>query len=234
VALQALQRSIAPNTQNWMLDRVQVGELEEHVHNSKVWTTGIYKKAVTDAIVVTRFGLEGDQHTGAEPDPDRAVCCHPLGHYNFWRSYFRRDIPVGFFGENLTISGVLDEDLCVGDVIRCGTTWLQVTQPRTPCYKQANKLGVPNFVKLIEQTGKLGFLMRVLEPGVIQMGDAFELIERPCPQVSLPFVNRKMYDHKDIDTARELANLDVLAQYWRDKFAEHVTKAEGTFSTDSV
>ena len=94
----------------------------------------------------------------------------------------------------------------------------EISQPRTPCFKQARKLGVPDFVKLILQTGKPGFLARVLQPGAIAVGDAFELVERPHPEANLVFVNRAMYDD-DASAARELALLAPLADDWRAKFA---------------
>ncbi len=201
----------------------RIGALQDQPYKDTTWTTAIYKRPIAGAIEINRYGIAGDEHTGDGPDLDRAICRHPLAHYAFWRSYFRRDIPTGFFGENLTIDGLVDEEVCVGDVIRCGTALLQITQPRTPCYKQARKLGEPEFVKLILQTGKPGFLARVLQPGATQaQADRFELIERPCPEANLVFVNRKMYDREDIDAARELARLEPLAHDWRAEFAKRI------------
>ena len=142
-----------------------------------------------------------------------------------WAAYFRRDIPIGFFGENLTLAGLVDENVCVGDIIRCGSVLFEISQPRTPCFKQARKLGVPDFVKLILQTSKPGFLARVLQPGAIAVGDTFELIERPCPAANLVFVNRAMYDD-DPSAVRELALLAPLAEDWRAKFAERTAAEE--------
>jgi MOSC domain-containing protein YiiM len=114
---------------------------------------------------------------------------------------------------------LLDEDVCIGDIIRCGSVLFEISQPRTPCFKQARKLGVPNFAKLILQTGKPGFLARVLQPGAMAAGDAFELVERPHPEASVVFINRAMYDNDTI-AARELALLAPLARDWRATFAE--------------
>ena len=214
--------SAAAISQDWLVQLVQAGALQKQPYKDETWVTAIYKQPLAGPVEINRYGIVGDEHTGDGPDLDRAVCCHPLDHYAFWRAYFRRDIPTGFFGENLTIGGLVDEDVCVGDVIRCGTALLQITQPRTPCYKQARKLGEPEFVKLILQTGKPGFLARVLEPGALQAGDRFELIERPHPEANLVFINRKMYDREDIDTARELARLEPLAHDWRAEFAKRI------------
>lgn len=195
---------------------VQVGQLEERTEtDGSTWTTAIYKKSVTTPIEVTKNGLVGDEHTGVGYDVDRAVCCQSLAHYRFWRSYFRRDFPPGTFGENIILDGFLDEDVCIGDVIRCGTALMQVTQSRTPCYKQAKKIGEPNFVKLIEQTQRRGFLLRVLEPGTLCVGDTFELTERPHPEAPMLYVNRLYFEKKDREAMQFLADLEPLAHDWR-------------------
>jgi MOSC domain-containing protein YiiM len=212
---------IAAISQGWLVRLIQAGKLEQRRYEGKSWTTAIYREPLNGPVEVDRYGIVGDEHTGHGPDLDRAVCFHPLAHYRFWQAYFRREIPIGFFGENLVLDGLVDEDVCVGDIIRCGSVVFEITQPRTPCYKQARKLGVPEFAKLILQTGKLGFLARVLQPGAIAVGNAFELIERPCPEANLVFVNRAKYDHEPA-TARELSQLGPLAQDWRMAFAERV------------
>ena len=211
--------SLAAISRSWAVRLVQAGKLQELPYKDTTWSTAIYKQPLSGRVQVDHYGIVGDEHTGHGPDLDRAVCFHPLAHYRFWAAYFRHDIPIGFFGENLTLDGLVDEDVCVGDVIRCGSVVFEITQPRTPCFKQARKLGVPDFVKLILQTGKPGFLARVLQPGEIAVGNAFELIERPCPEANLVFVNRAMYDD-DPAMARELALLTPLADDWRAKFAE--------------
>jgi MOSC domain-containing protein YiiM len=210
---------LAAISQGWAVRLIQAGKLQDQPYQDTTWFTAIYKQPLAGQVEIDRYGIVGDEHTGAGPDLDRAVCFHPLAHYRFWAAYFRRHIPIGFFGENLTLDGLVDEDVCVGDIIRCGSVVFEISQPRTPCFKQARKLGVPDFVKLILQTGKPGFLARVLQPGAIAAGDAFELVERPCPQANLVFVNRAMYDH-DTAAARELALLAPLAHDWRAKFAE--------------
>ncbi|HEU5087333.1 MAG TPA: MOSC domain-containing protein [Roseiflexaceae bacterium] len=212
-------------SREWAVLHVQRGQIREHTYRGRAWQTAIYKHPAEGPVEINRYGLVGDEQTGAAPDLDRAVSFHSATHYSFWRGYFRREIPIGFFGENLTVAGLADEDICVGDVVRVGTALLQITQPRTPCYKQARKMGEPKFVKLLLQTGRLGFLARVLEPGELETGSRIELLERPCPQANLIFVNRKLYDTDDRESARELAELVPLAHDWRAKFAEIAARA---------
>jgi MOSC domain-containing protein YiiM len=204
----------------WTVALVQAGQLEEQPFEGATWTTAIYKRPIEGRAQVKRAGIVGDEHTGRGPNLDRAVCFHPIAHYDFWRAYFRRDIPLGFFGENVTLHGALDEQVCVGDVFRCGSALFEITQPRTPCFKQARKMEVPNFVRLLLQTGKIGYLARVLEEGEIGAGDAFELLHRPCPQANLVYVNRARYDKDNLEAARELAALGPLAHDWKRDFAK--------------
>lgn len=208
--------------------RVQVGRLQTLADSEgELWTTAIHKQAVLDPVEIVDRGLAGDEHTGGRIDYDRAICCHPIAHYRFWTAYFRREFPLGIFGENLTLNGMMDEDLCIGDVFQCGTAILQVTQPRTPCYKQSKRLNIPNFVKLIEQTNRRGFLLRVLQPGWVQVGDSFTLLERPCPDAPLLYVNTRFFDRdfsRDYTTCRWLADLSPLARDWREKAEQRATQ----------
>lgn len=205
---------------SWSVVNVQMGRLQTLIEaNGDTWTTAIHKQAITETAEVSWAGLVGDEHTGKRVDHDRAICCHSLAHYRFWASYFRRPFPIGLFGENLTVDGALDEDVCIGDIFRCGTVVMQVTQPRTPCQTQARRVGIHNFVKLVEQTNRRGFLMRVLEPGMLQVGQPLELIDRPYPDAPLLYVNYKFFDREDNDACGWLAALPPLAADWREKAA---------------
>ena len=220
-----LQADLQALASGWQLIHAQHGQIREQHYKGKSWSTAIYKTAIQGSVEISQAGLVGDEQTGAVRDMDRAVSFHCLGHYTFWRAYYRRDIPIGFFGENLTLAGLLDEDICVGDVFRIGNVLLEISQPRTPCYKQANKMGEPQFVKLLLQTGRIGFLARVLEAGECHVGDAISVLARPYPQANLIFVNRKLYDTKDYTSAQELAELPALAHDWRAKFATIAAQA---------
>lgn len=193
---------------------VQTGKVRSHTDDKgREWKTAIFKDAVTTPIRITARGLDGDERTGY--DDDRALCCQSVDNYRFWRAYFGRDFPLGTFGENVVLDGFSDDSICIGDIVRCGTAVLQITQPRTPCATQAMKVGVPTFVKLVEQTHRRGFLLRVLEPGVFSVGDAFEVIERPRPDAPVIYVNRLFFDTLDADTLRWLLGLTALAHSWR-------------------
>ena len=202
----------------WSIQLLQSGSLQDRSYAGKSWKTAIYKTPLIEPVVVDQFGIVGDEHTAKVPDADRALSCHPLGHYAYWSAYFRTPLPPGSFGENLTLDGLVEEDLCIGDVLRCGSVLLQISQPRMPCDGPARRIGQPDLVKLILQTGKLGWMARVMEPGTMQVGDTLALIERPHPEIPLPFVMH-VFHTRDERGAAELAALPLLASEWRERFA---------------
>jgi MOSC domain-containing protein YiiM len=157
--------------------------------------TGGLKRPVPSATL--RFsGFEGDgqgdrvNHGGE----DKAVCVYPFDHYPHWERALGRVLEPGAFSENLTVSGVVETEVAVGDVFRVGGATVQVSQPRTPCSKLAGKNGERLLVKWVAETGYTGFYMRVLSEGVVAPGDAFERIGR-CPDpISIADVDDVIFD----------------------------------------
>jgi MOSC domain-containing protein YiiM len=141
--------------------------------------TGIYKDPAVGRVRVNRLGLEGDFQ--ADPryhgGPEKAVYLYPSEYYPHFRQLLSRpDLSPGFFGENFTTEGVLEEDVNVGDVFRVGTTALQVTTPRSPCLKLGAKVGSQRFVKTFLESRRLGFYLAVLEEGEVGAGDLIQRI----------------------------------------------------------
>ena len=91
--------------QPWTVGLVQAGHLQNVPYSDGSWTTAIYKTPLSEPVRVERTGIVGDEHTGNGPDPERALCCCPARHYAFWSGYFRMPLPLGTFGENLTLHG---------------------------------------------------------------------------------------------------------------------------------
>src|SRR4051812_28757961 len=108
---------------------------------------------------------------------DKAVYAYPSEHYAFWMAQraaaLKREelLPPGSIGENLTLQGVLEDDVWIGDRLRIGDTLLQVSEPRRPCFKFAAKMGFNHAVKLMVQSGYSGFYLCVLQTGCVQAGD---------------------------------------------------------------
>lgn len=151
--------------------------------------TAIGKRPVTGPVVVSPMGLEGDEQ--ADPTVhgglSKALYAYPAEHFAFWQtvraqaqvSLWDDALPPGAFGENLTIQGLTESQLWVGDRLRLPGCVLAVSEPRFPCFKFNATMGFGQASKLMVQSGWCGFYLAVIEPGTLAAGDAFELLPGP-------------------------------------------------------
>jgi MOSC domain-containing protein YiiM len=144
--------------------------------------SGIVKAPVAGRGLIRQLGLDGDGqadltvHGGVH----KAVYVYSYDHYAAWaRELGRADLGPGSFGENLTVDGMLETTVRIEDIYRFGSAVLQVTQPRSPCFKLAAHLGLPDFAKAFLASGRSGFYLRVLEEGDVGAGDPIERISSP-------------------------------------------------------
>ena len=165
---------------------VQAGPVAALAAGEREVMSGIHKRPVTGPVAVSALGLAGDEQADltVHGGLSKAVYAYPIEHYAYWREQRRAlgladDLPYGSLGENLTVQGVLEADLFVGDVLRFPDCELRVTQPRKPCYKFAAFFGDPLAPKKMVQTGYSGFYFAVDRPGLIAAGQAFELVTGP-------------------------------------------------------
>ncbi|HLD14849.1 MAG TPA: MOSC domain-containing protein, partial [Burkholderiales bacterium] len=115
-----------------------------------------------------------------------AVYVYPVEHYVFWsRELGRDDLGYGQFGENLTVEGLLEEQMNIGDVYRIGKALLQVSQPRSPCFKLGIRMGDARFPARFTAANRTGFYLRVLEEGQVAVGDAIERVEQAKDSISV-------------------------------------------------
>lgn len=158
--------------------------------------TGIHKQPEAGPVAVKKLGLAGDEQADltVHGGLDKAVYAYPSEHYDFWaaqkRSALKRDepLPPGSMGENLTLEGLLEDQVWIGDRIEIGSALLEVTEPRSPCYKFGAKMRFAHAVKMMVQSGATGFYLRVIREGVLQAGDAVALIPGPR-EVSIMQIN---------------------------------------------
>lgn len=149
--------------------------------------TGIHKQPVQGPVTVRKLGLEGDEQADLTVHGgfDKAVYAYPSEHYPFWSTQrlaaLKREepLPPGSMGENLTLQGLLESDVWVGDRLHIGTAVLQVTEPRQPCFKFNAKMGFSHAAKMMVQSGYSGFYLRVVQTGEICAGDAVTLVPGP-------------------------------------------------------
>jgi len=188
--------------------------------------TGGAKRSVGRAMLC-RPGFEGDgqgdlvNHGG----PDKAVCVYPFDHYAHWEGVLGRGMGPGGFSENLTVSGALETEVCIGDVFRVGGATVQASQPRTPCGKLAAKNGERRFAKWVAQSGYTGFYMRVLSEGVVERGDPFERVERRPDGISIAAVNDAFFERVwDLDLVERLSTLPEFGADGRTLFTERLAR----------
>ncbi len=168
--------------------------------------SAINKQPVAGTVAVALLGLAGDEQ--ADPTVHgglaKAVYAYPVEHYAFWEQQraaaLKREeaLPFGAMGENLTLSGLLENEVWVGDILEIGSVVLEVSEPRRPCYKFAARMGFSHAIKMMVQSGHTGFYLRVLQPGVLQQGDAVRLVAGPR-RVSITQVNQQRYKGRQRD-----------------------------------
>lgn len=184
---------------------VQVAQARKVVISGRSILTAIHKTVVVGPVAVKPLGLQGDEqadlsvHGGLE----KAVYAYPAEHYAFWVEARRAAgvagidtaLSHGSMGENLTLNGLLEADVWVGDVLRFPHCALRVQQPREPCYKFNAAMGFNTAVKAMAQSGFCGFYLSVDTPGTAQAGESFELLPGPR-HVSIPQrFQAKMFKH---------------------------------------
>ncbi len=177
---------------------------------------------------MSRTGLEGDAQADLKNHggPEKAVCVYPLEHYPHWITRLGQELRPGAFGENFSTEGLLEQEVCIGDVYRVGSTVVQVSQPRQPCFKLAARHGVKELALWVQEAGLTGFYFRCLEPGEVRAGEEIELVERSERGVSLCEANRVMHrDKQDVEGIKRLLAIVELSTSWRRTLTKRLSGA---------
>ena len=157
----------------------------------------------------------------------KAIYGYPFEHYAHWQQELQRDdFTYGQFGENLTVEGLLEKVVHIGDVFQIGSTVkLQITQPRVPCFKLAYKMGLPEFPKQFLESRRVGFYFRVLEEGEITAGDAITRIEVASEPMSVTeILNLRYFDTDNHEKIAQARKLTALAPGWKRDFGKILSK----------
>ncbi|WP_444931629.1 MOSC domain-containing protein [Microbulbifer sp. SSSA002] len=193
-------------------------------------TTGIFKKSTEGRVFVSKGNLEGDEqadlkHHGGK---DMAVYAFSYDHYAYWEGQLGRSgLKYGAFGENLTIEGLQEEKIFIGDQFRIGSCLLEVSQPRIPCFKLCMAINSDSAVKIFTNSFNCGVYFRVIEQGYIEAGDFMEKTYEASNSISIRSMFRSLFD-KDfpdaMDTLQIASQLQPLSQEWRDKATKRLAK----------
>ncbi len=202
-----------------------VGPAKKIPWRGEAVSTAIFKAPVESAVIDT-LGLAGDEQADltVHGGPDKAVYAYPADHYPWWKEQLPgTDLPYGAFGENLTIAGFDDAAACIGDVYRAGTARLMAIQPRLPCSKLGLRFNDPGMVKRFAQSLRLGVYFRVVEPGRVRRGDAFERVSAHRTRHPVLHLARLYFDHElTHEKARPSLEHDALNDNWREMLGKRL------------
>lgn len=191
--------------------------------NGKPVLTGIYKQPVAARLRFGRLTLEGDGQADltVHGGEHQAAYAYPAEHYAHWQQVLGvAALPPGTFGENFTVEGLLEDQVCVGDVLGIGTAVAQVTMPRLPCFKFAHKLGRPAILKEFLHSGFSGFYLRVLAEGEVGAGDMITVLERDPRRVTVRMaLGLQRLGEGDAALLRRALEIESLAPTLRESFA---------------
>lgn len=199
------------------------------------WTTGFFKTPVEGRVFADTTNLVGDaqadlKHHGGV---DKAVLAYSADHYPKWRDELgMSDMPYGAFGENLTIAGLSEKSVCIGDVFGIGTAIFEVSQPRQPCWKLARRWRRHELTPTVVQNGRSGWYLRVRERGWIEAGMPVTLLERPNPAWPIARAHEILHHRKtDVTLTLELANVPGLSNSWVRELRERAERLSAPSAT---
>ncbi|HZG84723.1 MOSC domain-containing protein [Paenibacillus sp.] len=204
---------------------LNVGQPAAMTYRNKEVISGIQKVPAKDGAFLTCLNFEGDRqadpvHHGGK---DKAVCAYPYEHYAYWEKELGAPLRFGAFGENLTLAGVMEGDVCIGDVYEAGGAVIQLSQPRQPCYKLAVRYGVPDLPMRVQQTGYTGYYFRVLREGYVRSGDVLLLRRRHPLGITVAAANAAMHrDRSNVDLIRNILEVEALSDNWRRTFQKRL------------
>jgi MOSC domain-containing protein YiiM len=188
-------------------------------YRDKKISSGIFKVPTNDAVEVSYSNLDGDRQAdlNVHGGRDKAIYVYPREHYDYWAQALNADaLQSSQFGENLTVSGAIDNDVVIGDRYRLGTAEVVVTQPRLPCYKLGIRLNDSKFPARFLASGRLGYYLRVAVQGVLQKGDIGELLERPSHGITVHALWASVIrdSANDLTASKATAELQHLDDGW--------------------
>jgi MOSC domain-containing protein YiiM len=194
---------------------VNVAEPRILVRRGRPVPTGIWKRPITGRVAIRGVNVEGDEQADrrVHGGPDKAVYAYAREDTDWWEAELGRELEQGVFGENLTLRGVQVSNAMVGERWRVGSALLEVSGPRTPCWKLGKRMGDPRFVKRFAAALRPGAYLRIIEPGEVEAGDAVDVVARPDHGVSVALVAETYL--RDRSKAALLLEVEELDDSWR-------------------
>ncbi|MFB6851025.1 MOSC domain-containing protein [Streptomyces sp. NPDC056341] len=186
--------------------------------------TGAWKAPVQGPRMVRQLNVDGDGQgdLAGHGGEIRAVLVYQLQSYQYWQKHLGRDdLTFGIFGENFTVDGLPDDEVCIGDRYRIGEAEFEVTQPRVTCYRVGMRLGEPTMASLLVAHHRPGFYLRVIKEGRVQAGDGITLTRKGPEELSVADTDALLYlPDRDPATLRKALNIPALSPGWQQSFRE--------------
>jgi len=172
---------------------INVAQIRTVSFMGKAVRTGIYKAPVSGPVMVRQLSVDGDAQADLKVHGgiDKAVYVYAAENYDLWRAELERELPYGHFGENMTVTGLLEGEVHGGDVLEVGGAVLQVTTPRLPCFKLGIKMSNQRFLRRFLESGRSGFYCRVLQEGQIEASQEIRLLSREEDQPAIADIVRR-------------------------------------------
>lgn len=190
--------------------------------------TSVWKSPVPDRRVVRRLNIDGDGQgdLAGHGGEHRAVMVYQLDSYRYWQTYLHRnDFTFGQFGENFTVEGLPDNEVCIGDRYRVGSALFEVTQPRVTCYRVGIRMDEPRMASLLISHRRPGFYLRVLEEGEVGAGDEIAKVADGPERVSVAEVDALLYlPGHPRDSLERAMRVPALSPGWKSSLSALLTQ----------
>ncbi len=212
---------------------VNVGRPREVTWNGKAVRTAVWKLPVQGRRMVRKLNIDGDEQAdlAGHGGEQRAVFVYQMDSYRYWEQQLgRTDFTFGQFGENFTVEGLLDNEVCIGDRYRIGSAEFEVTQPRVTCYRVGIRMNEPRMPALLVAHHRPGFYFRVLQEGEVGAGDEIEKVGDGPECVTVADVDALLYlsgHHSRVDLERAL-RIPALSKGWRASFEAMLQQESST------
>ena len=203
---------------------INVGRPQLQIYRNKNVLTSGHKTPVPHArLGLTDFAGNEQADLAHHGGPDKAVCVYSFDHYPYWESWIGEKLAPGAFGENLTLGSLRETEVCIGDIFAIGEALAQISQPRVPCSKLADKLGRKDLPVTIHANGYSGFYFRVLREGLVKTEDPVTLVTRHPGEVTVSFAHQVYYKQRtDPTDLQRLLGVPELAAVWRETLSQRI------------
>ena len=187
--------------------------------------TGFLKKPINEKIFLDELGFRGDGvgNTRIHGGKDLAICAYFVDHFPHWKIELDREINPGAFGENLSLAGINETQIYIGDIFRLGEAEIEVSQPRQPCHKLNKVFDLQAMACKVQTTGYTGCYFRVKKTGWVKPDCVFQKIQEGLGKVSIEMLNVLLFkEKKNQDLLRKVVSLQALSIKWREKFKKRL------------